>query len=84
MTGRNRMLEKITQGRLEAVGRNQAVAIPLIDGTAGERLPVKPAHGSACNGCGWCWCCASKAGGVATRSQVGHWAGQGSSGIASC
>ncbi|WP_147019947.1 hypothetical protein [Methylorubrum extorquens] len=29
-------------------------AIPLIDGTAGARLPVKPAFGSPCNGCGYC------------------------------
>lgn len=26
----------------------------LVDGTLGERLPVKPSFGSACNGCGYC------------------------------
>ncbi|MFJ7441275.1 hypothetical protein ACIQW5_26935 [Methylorubrum thiocyanatum] len=38
-------------------------AIPLIDGTDGARLPVKPAYGSPCNGCGWC--CASEPCGIA-------------------
>ncbi|MCJ2132717.1 hypothetical protein MKK69_01310 [Methylobacterium sp. J-026] len=28
--------------------------IHLIDGTEGQRLPVKPAKGAACNGCGYC------------------------------
>lgn len=37
--------------------------IPLIDGTGGARLPVKPAYGSPCNGCGWC--CASEPCGIA-------------------
>lgn len=37
--------------------------VALIDGTNGERLPIKPAFGSACNGCGWC--CATEACGVA-------------------
>ena len=37
--------------------------IPLIDGTDGARLPVKPAYGSPCNGCGWC--CASEPCGIA-------------------
>ena len=26
----------------------------LIDGTSGQRLPVKPAKGEGCNGCGYC------------------------------
>ncbi|GJE57759.1 hypothetical protein [Methylobacterium thuringiense] len=30
------------------------MAIPLLDGTAGTRSPVKPAHGSPRNGCGYC------------------------------
>lgn len=38
-------------------------AIPLIDGTSGARLPVKPPFGSPCNGCGWC--CASEPCGIA-------------------
>lgn len=29
-------------------------ASPLIDGTTGARPPVKPPHGSPCNGCGYC------------------------------
>ena len=29
-------------------------AIHLIDGTSGQRPPVKPAKGEACNGCGYC------------------------------
>ena len=29
-------------------------AIHLIDGTAGQWVPVKPAKGAACNGCGYC------------------------------
>ena len=29
-------------------------AIPLIDGTQGQRLPRKPVCGSPCNGCGYC------------------------------
>lgn len=28
--------------------------IPLIDGTQGRRLPIKPAVGASCNGCGYC------------------------------
>lgn len=32
----------------------EATPIALIDGTAGARLPIKPAHGSPCNGCGLC------------------------------
>ncbi|MFC7661551.1 hypothetical protein [Methylorubrum suomiense] len=27
--------------------------LPLIDGTGGARLPIKPALGQPCNGCGW-------------------------------
>lgn len=38
-------------------------AIPLIDGTDGARLPVKPTYGLPCNGCGWC--CASEPCGIA-------------------
>lgn len=38
-------------------------AIPLIDGTDGARLPVKPPTGSPCNGCGWC--CAEEPCGIA-------------------
>lgn len=37
--------------------------IRLTDGTDGARLPVKPAYGSPCNGCGWC--CASEPCGIA-------------------
>lgn len=37
--------------------------IPLIDGTDGTRLPVKPPTGSPCNGCGYC--CASEPCGIA-------------------
>lgn len=40
-------------------------AIPLIDGTLGQRMPVKPAKGSACNGCGYC--CAEEPCGVARK-----------------
>lgn len=29
-------------------------AIHLIDGSEGQRLPLKPAFGSPCNGCGYC------------------------------
>jgi hypothetical protein len=39
---------------LKARGEFEAVAIPLIDGTSGARLPLKPAFGSPCNGCGYC------------------------------
>lgn len=39
-------------------------SIALIDGTNGDRLPIKPAYGSPCNGCGWC--CTAGACGVAT------------------
>ena len=45
-------------------------AIVAIDGTRGERLPVKPAYGSSCNGCGWC--CATQACGVALEHIPGH------------
>ena len=45
-------------------------AIVAIDGTRGERLPVKPAYGSPCNGCGWC--CATQACGVALEHIPGH------------
>lgn len=30
------------------------MAIPLIDSTAGQRLPLKPAYDTPCNGCGFC------------------------------
>jgi Fe-S-cluster containining protein len=36
-------------------------AIHLIDGTKGQRLPLKPTHGKPCNGCGYC-CAASPCG----------------------
>lgn len=39
------------------------IAIPLIDGTAGARLPIKPAFGQPCNGCGYC--CAAEPCGIA-------------------
>lgn len=45
-------------------------AIPLIDGTAGARLPVKPRHGSPCNKCGWC--CAEEPCSVARKFIPGH------------
>ncbi|MCP1551656.1 MULTISPECIES: hypothetical protein [Methylorubrum] len=38
-------------------------AIPLIDGTDGARLLVKPPTGSPCNGCGYC--CAAEPCGIA-------------------
>lgn len=28
--------------------------VALIDGTGGQRLPVKPQSGEPCNGCGYC------------------------------
>ncbi|MFG5121764.1 hypothetical protein [Methylorubrum sp. POS3] len=37
--------------------------LPLIDGTNGARLPIKPPIGQPCNGCGWC--CASEPCGIA-------------------
>lgn len=46
------------------------VSIALIDGTKGDHLTVKPAHGSPCNGCGWC--CAAEPCGVAREHIPGH------------
>lgn len=37
--------------------------IALIDGTDGARLPIKPALGQPCNGCGYC--CAAEPCGIA-------------------
>lgn len=44
--------------------------IVLIDRTNGQPAPVKPAHGSPCNGCGWC--CATQTCGVALEHIPGH------------
>ena len=44
--------------------------VRLIDGTSGARLPVKPAMGSPCNGCGWC--CAEEPCGVARQYIPDH------------
>lgn len=48
----------------------QVSPIALIDGTAGARLPIKPAHGSPCNGCGLC--CAMEPCGVAREFIPNH------------
>jgi hypothetical protein len=37
--------------------------LPQIDGTSGARLPIKPAFGQPCNGCGYC--CAAEPCGIA-------------------
>lgn len=46
------------------------MAIPLIDGTAGQRLPLKPAYGEPCNGCGFC--CAAEPCGIAREFIPDH------------
>ena len=48
----------------------QVSPIALIDGTAGARLPIKPAHGNPCNGCGLC--CAMEPCGVAREFIPDH------------
>jgi hypothetical protein len=45
-------------------------AIMAIDGTRGGRLPVKPAYGSPCNGCGFC--CAAEPCAIALEHIAGH------------
>ena len=45
-------------------------SIPMIDGSKGRRLPLKPALGSACNGCGMC--CAMQPCGIALEFIPGH------------
>lgn len=45
-------------------------ALHLIDGTAGQRLPLKPAFGSPCNGCGMC--CAMEPCGLAREFIPDH------------
>lgn len=55
---------------MKAGERIEAVAIPLIDGTSGTRLPLKPAFGLPCNGCGYC--CATAACGVALQFIPDH------------
>ena len=57
------MLEKVVSERAGG-------PIHLIDGTAGARLPTKPAKGSPCNGCGWC--CAEEPCGVALKYIPDH------------
>ncbi|MCJ2070050.1 hypothetical protein MKK75_14810 [Methylobacterium sp. J-030] len=44
--------------------------IHLIDGTAGQRLPVKPEKWAACNGCGLC--CSEEPCGVARQFIPDH------------
>lgn len=34
--------------------RGSMTTINLMDETAGRRMPVKPAYGRPCNGCGYC------------------------------
>lgn len=46
------------------------MAIPLIDGTSGARLPLKTAFGSPCNGCGLC--CAMEPCGLAREFIPDH------------
>jgi hypothetical protein len=55
---------------LKAGGGFEAVAIPLIDGTSGARLPLKPSIGSPCNGCGMC--CAMEPCGLAREFIPDH------------
>ncbi|KQQ39146.1 hypothetical protein ASF58_22915 [Methylobacterium sp. Leaf125] len=45
-------------------------AIRLTDGTGGQRLPVKPAFGSPCNGCGYC--CAEEPCAIARENIPDH------------
>ena len=48
----------------------QVRPIHLIDGTAGAHLPIKPAMGAPCNGCGWC--CSEEPCGVARKFIPDH------------
>lgn len=46
------------------------MAIPLIDGTSGARLSLKPVSGSSCNGCAYC--CAQEPCGLAREFIPNH------------
>lgn len=55
---------------MKASGGFEAVAIPLIDGTSGARLLLKPAYGSPCNGRGYC--CAEEPCAIAREHMPNH------------